>query len=108
MTTHLIEALLPGPLGLEVELEVLLDFPIILRPIKRTNDRAPDYRLESGDEELGFGWSKTSPVSGISYVAVVISRPNGTRLSGIAWQWPEQTGRWCIQVQEVCTVKFHA
>lgn len=108
MTTHLIESLLPGPLGLDVELSFLLDLPIVLQPIERTNDHAPDYRLVTRDFELGHGWSKTSPVSGIPYIAVVVRSPSGKRISGVAWQSPEQEGRWKIQLQEICTVAFQA
>lgn len=108
MTTHLIAKLLPGPLGIDVELSFLLDLPIALHPIERTNDHAPDYRLDTGDQELGYGWSNTSPVNGIPYIAVVVRSPSGKRISGVAWQSPEQAGRWSIQLQEICTVNFHA
>ena len=108
MGTHLIEALLPGPLGLDLDLVLTLNLPIVLRPISRVNDHAPDYHLDARGVELGYGWSKTSPVSGIPYVAVVITDPHGTRLSGVAWQAPDIAGRRSIQLQEICTVEFHA
>lgn len=108
MTPHLIKSLLPGPLGIDVELSFLLDLPIALHPIAQTSDHAPDYRLDTGDFELGYGWSKTSPVSGIPYIAVVVWSPSGKRISGVAWQWPDQAGRWSIQLQEICTAKLQA
>ncbi|WP_119258507.1 DUF736 family protein [Shinella zoogloeoides] len=108
MNTHLIAMLLPGPLGIDVDLSFLLDLPIALHPIERTNHYAPDYRLDTSDVELGHGWSNTSPVNGIPYIAVVVRCPSGKRISGVAWQSPEQAGLWAIQLQESCTVDFHA
>lgn len=108
MTRHLIETLLPGPLDVEFLLTTVLKFPIVLQPIVRTTESAPDYRLESDGGEIGCGWSRTSTVSGIRYVAVILTDSPGARLSGVAWQVPDDHGRWSMQLKEICTVQFHA
>lgn len=104
MTMDPIEALLPGPLDVAFELATVLKFPIVLRPIERKSDGAPDYLLEFDGAELGSGWSRISTVTGTLYIPVLISHPSGVHLTALVWQPPEPSARWVIQVRRICEV----
>lgn len=66
MTTHIISALLGGHIDPNLELQLAARLPITLHRVERTDERAPDYRIDAGCwVNFGFGWSQTASKSGI-------------------------------------------
>lgn len=61
MSTHLIEALLPGPLGLDLDLVLTLNLPIVLRPISRVTTAAAPSSVRAGARPVLFPEFPTSP-----------------------------------------------
>src|SRR5262249_23791630 len=41
----------------------------------KANDNQPDYRVSSGDVEIGAGWSRHSEASGNDYVSLSLAAP---------------------------------
>lgn len=109
MTTHLIGALLQGDNEPALFEEIADHLPMTLVPVASENDHAPDYRIEGRTGvTLGHGWSTASPKSGIPFVGILIEHPAGVHISGVAWQSPDQEGRWFAQLQRVEPMKFDA
>ncbi len=109
MTTHMISALLGGHLDPDLELQLAARLPIALRRVELSDERAPDYRIDVGCAvEFGFGWSRTTARSDIPYIAIIVEHPQGTHVSGVAWQSPEYEGRWFAQFQSVTPVTLHS
>lgn len=46
------------------------------RVVKRTNDKAPNYELYSGDLKIGAAWDKVSKKRGTKYVFVTFEDPS--------------------------------
>ncbi|MGJ3648926.1 DUF736 domain-containing protein [Sphingomonas sp. GlSt437] len=42
---------------------------------RKSNDVQPDYRVHSGDVEIGAGWNRRSESSGNSYVSLSLAAP---------------------------------
>ena len=42
---------------------------------QKNNDSQPDYRVYTGDVEIGAGWKKTSSSSGKDYISLSLSAP---------------------------------
>lgn len=42
---------------------------------RKTNDAQPDYRVHSGDVEIGAAWNRRSESSGNSYVSLSLAAP---------------------------------
>lgn len=42
---------------------------------RKTNDVQPDYRVFSGDVEIGAGWNRRSESSGKDYVSLSLAAP---------------------------------
>ncbi|QYU69584.1 DUF736 family protein [Leptolyngbya sp. 15MV] len=42
---------------------------------RKTNDVQPDYRVHSGDVEIGAGWNRRSEASGNDYVSLSLAAP---------------------------------
>ena len=79
-------------------------FPFRLR-VKTTTRPISDRRAPAS---IGNGWSTASPKSGIPFVGILIEHPAGVHISGVAWQSPDQEGRWFAQLQRVEAKKFDA
>ena len=109
MTTHMIRALLQGDGEPTIFAEIADELPMTLVPVERKSDCAPDYRIEGHSGiHLGNGWSTTSPKSRIPFVGILIEFPAGVHVSGVAWQSPDQPGKWFAQLQRVEAMKFDA
>lgn len=109
MRTHMIFALVGGRLDPDLELQLAARLPMTLRRIERTDECAPDYRIDAGDAvEVGFGRSRTTPGSAIAYITIIIKHSPATQISGVAWQSPEQEGRWFAQLHAVVPVRLHS
>jgi uncharacterized protein (DUF736 family) len=109
MTVHLIDMLLGGCLDAELDLQLASILPMTLRRVQLTNAYAPDYRIDAGGlVNLGYGWSKVASKSGIPYVSIIIEHPIGRQISGVAWEAPDQAGRWHAQFQSLVTVTLHS
>ena len=48
--------------------------PLVLEPVNKSNDKAPDFRIFSGDLECGAGWQKRSKAEN-EYIEVKIDCP---------------------------------
>lgn len=49
---------------------------IIIQPnASKAHDAQPDYRVVSGDVEIGAGWNRHSETSGRDYVSLSLSAP---------------------------------
>jgi len=49
---------------------------IIIQPnARKTHDAQPDYRVVSGDVEIGAGWNRHSETSGKDYVSLSFAAP---------------------------------
>ena len=49
---------------------------ILIQPNdRRTSDAQPDYRVFSGDVEIGAGWMRRSEASGRDYVSLSLAAP---------------------------------
>lgn len=46
-----------------------------IRPAEKESDKAPDYRIFSGDTEVGAAWKKTSK-DGRDYISVKLDDPS--------------------------------
>ncbi|GAA4134577.1 DUF736 family protein [Aminobacter aganoensis] len=109
MTVHLIHALLSGTIDPDIELQIALKLPMTLRRVERTDDHAPDYRIDSGDRvDFGYGWTMLSAKERIPYIAILIEHPAGKRISGVAWQSPEFPGRWSAQLHRITEISLNA
>jgi hypothetical protein len=109
MTTHTIEALLPGPVDPDLERQIAMKLPLTLRRVDRSDDRAPDYQVDGNDlVSVGYGWSQVSRRDRIPYISLLIKLSTGLQVSGVAWQSPEVKGRWFAQFQQVSEVRLHA
>lgn len=109
MTTHMISALLGGHLDPDLELQLAARLPMTLRRIERSDERAPDCRIDAGCAvEFGFGWSRTTARSDIPYIAIIVKHPQGNHVSGVARQSPEYEGRWFAQFQSIIPVTLHS
>jgi uncharacterized protein (DUF736 family) len=42
---------------------------------RKTSDAQPDYRVHSGDVEIGAGWNRRSEASGRDYVSLSLAAP---------------------------------
>ena len=42
---------------------------------RKTSDAQPDYRVVSGDVEIGAGWNRRSETSGRDYVSLSLAAP---------------------------------
>lgn len=42
---------------------------------RKTSDAQPDYRVQSGDVEIGAGWNRRSESSGRDYVSLSLAAP---------------------------------
>ena len=42
---------------------------------RKANDVQPDYRVYSGDVEIGAGWSRRSETSGNEYISLSLAAP---------------------------------
>jgi uncharacterized protein (DUF736 family) len=42
---------------------------------RKANDAQPDYRVYSGDVEIGAGWNRRSETSGRDYVSLSLAAP---------------------------------
>ena len=47
----------------------------IVANARKTNDVQPDYRVFSGDVEIGAGWDRRSEASGNEYVSLSLAAP---------------------------------
>lgn len=109
MTIYLIDMLLGGCLDHDLDLQLASMLPLTLSHIEHTDDYAPDYRIDgAGIADLGYGWSKTAPKSGIPYVSIIIEHPLIKQVSGVAWKVPDQSGRWHAQFQSQTTLTLHS
>ena len=65
---------------------------IELVPSRKTNDAQPDYRILSGDTEIGAAWKRTSERSGNDYVSLSFEAPEfgRTRLFANLGRMPGQ------------------
>lgn len=49
---------------------------IVIAPnARKTSDVQPDYRVYSGDVEIGAGWNRRSETSGNEYVSLSLAAP---------------------------------
>jgi uncharacterized protein (DUF736 family) len=48
---------------------------VVLRPVDKDNDKAPDFRIFSGQTEFGAAWKKTSKENR-DYVSVKLDDPS--------------------------------
>lgn len=55
-------------------LSIQADIAIVVND-KKTNDVQPDYRVVSGDVEIGAGWLRRSEASGRDYVSLSLAAP---------------------------------
>ena len=109
MTVHLIDMLLGGCLDHDLDLQLASMLPLTLSRIERTDDYAPDYRIDgAGIANLGYGWSQTASRSGTPYVAIIIEHPMVKQVSGVAWEVPDHAGLWHAQFQSQTTVTLHS
>lgn len=54
---------------------LVMNASIILVPVSKTSDTAPDYRILSGRAEVGAAWIRTTETSGVAAVALMIDTP---------------------------------
>ena len=52
-----------------------LDANVQVRPVDKTSDKAPDYRITAGRADIGAAWKKTSG-EGRDYVSMKIDDPS--------------------------------
>lgn len=52
-----------------------LDANVQVRPVEKTSDKAPDYRISAGRADIGAAWKKTSG-EGRDYVSMKIDDPS--------------------------------
>jgi uncharacterized protein (DUF736 family) len=55
-------------------LSIRADIPIVANE-QRTRDTQPDYRVLSGDVEIGAGWNRRAQSSGRDYVSLSFAAP---------------------------------
>ncbi|WP_420137129.1 DUF736 domain-containing protein [Sphingomonas sp.] len=55
-------------------LSIRADISIVANA-KKTTDTQPDYRVISGDVEIGAGWNRRSETSGRDYVSLSLAAP---------------------------------
>lgn len=109
MKTHAIRSLLKGTIDLDVELQIVANLPLILRRVEPADEHSPDFRIVAGGGvDVGYGWSRTSKASRIPYLDIVIRHKDAAVISGVAWQSPEQPGRWFAQLQHAAEARHHA
>jgi uncharacterized protein (DUF736 family) len=76
-----------------------MNAPVILVPVSKTSDTAPDYRILSGRAEVGAAWIRTTETSGFAAVALMIDTPELPRrihASLHAVQSQEDTGFYTV------------
>ena len=52
-----------------------LKVDVTISPCERANDKAPDHRVNSGEIELGHGWTRTNRESGVAYLSLKLDDP---------------------------------
>jgi len=52
-----------------------LDAPIVMTPIDRVSERAPDFRVTSGEAEVGAGWIRTNKITDAPYITITLDTP---------------------------------
>jgi len=52
-----------------------LDAPIIMTPIERVSERAPDFRVTSGEAEVGAGWIQTNKMTNAPSITITLDTP---------------------------------
>src|ERR1700728_2394362 len=46
-----------------------------IEPVDKRGDKSPDYRVTSGDVELGAAWKRTSEEGGNEYLSIQLDDP---------------------------------
>ena len=64
----------------------------------KAGDTQPDYRVLSGDVEIGAGWNRHAETSGRDYVSLSLAAPEfgPRRLYANLGQVPGETGRFAV------------
>lgn len=97
-----------GPIDPDIERQITAKLPMILREVERTNEHAPDCRIDAaGHEDVAYGWSRSSK-SDIPFISFVIEHAEGVLVAGVAFQSPDHAGRWIAQLQDIPSVRIHA
>jgi uncharacterized protein (DUF736 family) len=52
-----------------------LNTKAILRPVEKEGEKSPDFRIQSGDMDIGAAWKKTSR-EGRDYISVKLDDPS--------------------------------
>jgi len=47
----------------------------VIEPTEKKTDKSPDYRITSGDTDIGVAWKETSERSGNAYLSVRLDDP---------------------------------
>jgi uncharacterized protein (DUF736 family) len=53
-----------------------INAPLVLQPIIKSSDNAPDFRIFSGRAEVGAGWKKIGRESQSEYVSITLESPD--------------------------------
>lgn len=53
-----------------------LNVKATLRPVAKENEKAPDYRVQTGATEFGAGWLKAARDTGAEYMSLKLDDPS--------------------------------